>query len=85
MRFLKSLVFPGSFMPHGYCNLCIHGLIGLHVLSDSPIALSYQSIPIYLVRLFYTYREPASSRITRLPVTQQLPRHPLTICTEKPA
>jgi PAS domain S-box-containing protein len=50
MQFLKSLVFPGGFMSHGYCYLWTPSLIGLHVVSDSLIALSYLSIPITLVR-----------------------------------
>jgi len=46
MQFLKNLVFPGGFMSHGYCRLRTPSLIGLHVVSDSLIALSYLSIPI---------------------------------------
>jgi PAS domain S-box-containing protein len=49
MQFLKNLIFPGGFMPHGYCYLWTPSLIGLHVVSDSLIALSYLSIPITLV------------------------------------
>jgi PAS domain-containing protein len=49
MQFLKNLIFPGGFMPHGYCYLWSPGLIGLHVVSDALIALSYLSIPVTLV------------------------------------
>jgi two-component system, LuxR family, sensor kinase FixL len=49
MQFLRNLIFPGGFMPHGYCYLWSPDLIGLHVVSDSLIALSYLSIPITLV------------------------------------
>jgi PAS domain S-box-containing protein len=49
MQFLKNLVFPGGFMPHGFCYMWTPGLIGLHVASDSLIALSYLSIPITLL------------------------------------
>jgi PAS domain S-box-containing protein len=49
MRFLERLIFPGGFMPHGNCYLWTPSLIGLHVVSDSLIALSYLSIPITLV------------------------------------
>ena len=49
MQFLRDLIFPGGYMPHGYCYLWTPGLIGLHVASDSLIALSYLSIPITLV------------------------------------
>src|ERR1700733_6365238 len=48
MQFLRNLLFPGGYMPHGYCYMWTPGLIGLHVLSDSLIALSYLSIPITL-------------------------------------
>jgi PAS domain S-box-containing protein len=49
MQFLKSLIFPGGLMPHGTCYLWTPSLIGLHVISDSVIALSYLSIPITLL------------------------------------
>jgi PAS domain S-box-containing protein len=49
MQVLRNLFFSGGFMPHGYCYLWTPGLIGLHVVSDSLIALSYLSIPITLV------------------------------------
>lgn len=49
MQFLKNLISPGGFMPHGFCYLWTTGLIWLHVVSDSLIALSYLSIPITLV------------------------------------
>jgi hypothetical protein len=85
MRFLESLIFPGGLTLHGYCNLFIRGPIGLHVLWDSLVVLSYQSIPIALVRHFYAYREPTSSRLTWLSRNQQPARHALTVCTEKSA
>lgn len=50
MQFLKNLIFPGGLIPHGSCYLWTPSLIGLHVVSDSLIALSYLSIPITLVR-----------------------------------
>lgn len=50
MQFLKGLIFPGGFMPHGSCCLWSLSLIGLRVVSDSLIALSYLSIPITLER-----------------------------------
>ena len=46
MQFLRNLIFPGGFMPHGYCYLWTPSLIGLHVVSDSLIALSYLSISV---------------------------------------
>lgn len=41
--------FLGPFIPHGHCYLWRPGLVGLHVWSDSLIALAYYSIPITLV------------------------------------
>ncbi|MEW6497460.1 MAG: PAS domain S-box protein, partial [Cyanobacteriota bacterium] len=41
--------FLGPFIPHGHCYLWRPGLVGLHVVSDSLIALAYYSIPITLV------------------------------------
>jgi PAS domain S-box-containing protein len=49
MGFLRSLFASGDFMPHGYCYLWQPGLVWLHVVSDSLIALAYFSIPITLV------------------------------------
>ena len=48
MGFLESLLFPDGFVPHGNCYLWTPSLIGLHVISDSLIAISYLSIPITL-------------------------------------
>ena len=85
MQFLKNLIFPGGFMPHGYCYLWTPSLIGLHVVSDSLIALSYLSITIILVGHIYLYREPTSSRITWLHVSQPPPRLASTSCREESA
>lgn len=43
----------GQFMPHGHCYLWTPGLVWLHVISDSLIALPYYSIPL---TLFYFVR-----------------------------
>jgi hypothetical protein len=52
MQFLKDLIFPGGFMPHGSCYLWTPSLIGPHVVSDSLSVLSYLSIPITPVHPF---------------------------------
>lgn len=52
MQFLKNPVFPGGFMPHGYCYLWTPTLVGLHVVSDSLTALSYLSIQLTLPHRF---------------------------------
>lgn len=49
MQSLWHLIFGDGFMPHGYCYLWNPQLVGLHVVSDSLIALSYLSIPVALL------------------------------------
>ena len=48
-EFWNNLFSLGQFIPHGHCDLWKPGLVWLHVLSDSLIALAYYSIPITLV------------------------------------
>ena len=48
MQQLKALLSSGPYMPHGYCFMWNSGLVGLHVISDSLIALAYLSIPFTL-------------------------------------
>lgn len=55
MSIFNVTAIPTSimFMPHGMCYLWKPGLVGLHLVSDALIALSYFSIPltlIYIVR-----------------------------------
>lgn len=40
-----------AFIPHGHCYLWKPGLVGLHVASDSLIALAYGAIPFILIYL----------------------------------
>lgn len=47
--FLKNLFANSPFVPHGHCYLWKSGLVGLHIVSDSLIALAYYSIPVMLV------------------------------------
>lgn len=49
MEFLRTLLSPNDFMPHGFCYSWNAGLVWLHVISDSLIALAYLSIPVTLV------------------------------------
>jgi PAS domain-containing protein len=46
--YLSWLFSSQEYMPHGMCFLWQPELIGLHVASDSAIALAYYSIPIAL-------------------------------------
>src|SRR3984885_8725203 len=48
MQYFKTFSSASPYMPHGYCFLWNPGLIGLHVISDLLIALSYLSIPFPL-------------------------------------
>ena len=47
--FALQLLTVRSFMPHGMCYLWQPWLVGLHIISNGIIALSYFSIPITLV------------------------------------
>jgi|HubBroStandDraft_6_1064221.scaffolds.fasta_scaffold17589_3 PAS domain S-box-containing protein len=49
MDLLRQVFGAGEFMPHGYCYLWNPGLVWLHVISDSLIALSYFTIPFTLL------------------------------------
>ncbi|MEH2230963.1 MAG: EAL domain-containing protein [Nostoc sp.] len=49
LEFGKSLFAHKQFIPHGHCYLWKPELLGLHIVSDSLIALSYYSIPITLL------------------------------------
>jgi len=81
MQFLNALIFPGGIMPHGSCYLWTRGLIGLHMRSDSLIALFYFSIPITLVHQF---RETVHSMaVCWLRVNQPSPRQAMTNRMEK--
>lgn len=44
-----NLLATSSFMPHGMCYLWKPGLVGLHLISNAIIAVSYFSIPITLI------------------------------------
>lgn len=49
------------FMPHGHCFLWRADLLGLHVVSDTIIALSYFSIPAAIY--YFTKRRSVQNRI----------------------
>jgi signal transduction histidine kinase len=49
MEFFRTLFSSDGFMPHGFCYLWSPGLVWLHAISDSLIALAYSSIPVTLV------------------------------------
>jgi len=48
MELLRQLFTSGDFTPHGYCYLWNRGLVWLHVISDTLMALSYFMIPAAL-------------------------------------
>jgi signal transduction histidine kinase/DNA-binding response OmpR family regulator len=52
-----------SFMPHGTCFLWNKPLMGLHVVSDSLIALAYFSIPFTLTAFVYRRKDLVFPRI----------------------
>ncbi|XHX79907.1 MAG: GAF domain-containing protein [Stenomitos frigidus ULC029] len=49
LEFLKNLLSPAGYMPHGQCYLWQTPLVGLHVVSNALIAIAYVSIPAMLV------------------------------------
>jgi PAS domain S-box-containing protein len=51
LEFLKWLVGPSGFMPHGYCYRWVSGLLWLHGISDTLIFLAYMSIPVTLMSI----------------------------------
>jgi hypothetical protein len=58
MQFLRNMLFPGGYMPHGTCYLWTPSLIRLHVALDSLIARSYLSIAVtLLVHFIYKRRD----------------------------
>jgi len=57
MDFLRQVFGAGEFMPHGYCYIWNPGLVWLHVISDSLIALSYFTIPFTLLRFVRKRRD----------------------------
>jgi signal transduction histidine kinase len=56
MEFIHHFFDSGNFIPHGHCYLWKPELVGLHILSDTLIALSYYSIPLTIV-YFVSKRE----------------------------
>jgi PAS domain S-box-containing protein len=59
MHVLSVLFSANGLMPHGYSYLWNPGLVWLHVLSDSSIALAYFSVPVTLVYFIYKRRDLA--------------------------
>jgi len=49
MQIFDWLIYPVNLTPHGYCLLWAPGLIWLHAVSDTVIALAYFSIPLALI------------------------------------
>jgi PAS domain S-box-containing protein len=49
MDFIRQLFGAGECMPHGYCYMWNPGLVWLHVISDSLIAVAYFTIPFTLL------------------------------------
>ena len=51
---MRDILSPSRFIPHGHCYLWNPGLVWLHLLSDVLIAIAYFSIPVIL---FYVARK----------------------------
>lgn len=61
--FSANLFAASPLIPHGTCYLWNPGLVGLHLVSDAVIALSYFSIPITLI---YILRKRADVPFNRI-------------------
>jgi two-component system NtrC family sensor kinase len=48
LQFWQTFFTQSLFIPHGHCYLWKPGLVGLHIVCDALIALSYYSIPVTL-------------------------------------
>jgi hypothetical protein len=51
LEFLKNLLSPDGYMPHGQCYLWQTSLVRLHVVSDALTAIAYFSIQSCLFTL----------------------------------
>ncbi len=56
-NFLNNLLFTANYIPHGHCYLWQRELVGLHIVSDSAIALSYYSIPLSLLYFVFQRKD----------------------------
>lgn len=56
-EFFTTFSSTVGFIPHGHCYLWKPGLVWLHVVSDSLIALAYYSIPLMLVYFVRSRRD----------------------------
>src|SRR6202140_1114618 len=57
--FLTGLFAQQNFIPHGFCLAWDPALLGLHVISDSVIAVAYYSIPFALIYFISRRRDLA--------------------------
>ena len=57
LQFLKNLISPNWFIPHGHCYLWKPELVSLHIVADSLIALSYYSISLALLYFIHQRRD----------------------------
>lgn len=49
LEFIKNLLSPSQYIPHGHCYLWQTPLVWLHVVSDALVAVAYFSIPAMLI------------------------------------
>jgi PAS domain S-box-containing protein len=59
--FLAELFSQQNFIPHGFCLAWEPGLLGLHLISDSVIAIAYYTIPFALL-YFISRRQDVAFR-----------------------
>ncbi|MEZ2322193.1 MAG: PAS domain-containing protein, partial [Microcoleus sp.] len=56
-NFLNNLLFTANYIPHGHCYLWQRELVGLHIVSDSAIAIAYYSIPMSLLYFVFQRKD----------------------------
>src|SRR5258708_31828770 len=57
IEFFKGLFDYQEFMPHGHCYLWKPDVVGIHLISDALIVLSYYSIPVTLLYFVHKRRD----------------------------
>ncbi len=63
LKLVKNLLPQSQYIPHGHCYLWQTPLVGLHVVSDTLIAIAYFSIPAMLIYFVHKREDMPFSRV----------------------
>lgn len=66
LKLVKNLLPQSQYIPHGHCYLWQTPLVGLHVVSDTLIAIAYFSIPAMLIYFVHKREDTPFSRVFTL-------------------